>query len=408
MPKGYIKLAVKTLRSNRMRSFLTMLGIVIGVASVVVTVSIGEGVKQQVVHQINNLGPDLITVRGGKVLTRDQSGKISKVNLLNVYGNSSLSENDYSVVKSSQGIGMAVPFASINGIPRTDTKEMNNALLVATTSEAPEILNQKVEFGSFFGVGDGEKDVAVIGRRVAEELFQESVPIGRSFSVRGRTFVVYGLFEEFEANPLSPNSDYNSAIFIPYQTGKKISAGSMQIYQILVRPKDPKLTKETIKSLDTNLTSAHAGQADFTILKQDENLAIANTVLNLLTAFIGGIAAISLLVGGIGIMNIMLVSVTERTREIGLRKAVGSTNHQILTQFLVEAMLLSFSGGIFGIFVSLLANIFIRIFTPLQPVITFPIMGIALVVALAVGTFFGVTPAIKAAHKDPIESLRHD
>lgn len=406
--RGDFKHAFASIRSARWRSLLTMLGIIIGVMSVVVTVSLGEGVKQQIVGQINHQGPNLITIRPGRIVNRDDAGRIASVNLFSFFSTSALNENDLDVISNAKGVKTVVPFAALNVIPSANSKEMTNALVVATNDKVPEILSQRMGYGAFFAEDEMDKEVAIIGNRVAEKLFEEEVPIGKSITIRGRTFVVRGVFEEFETTPLSPITDYNSAIFIPYDAGKRIAGGNLQLYQVLVSAGDTKRVDSTIADISRNLQAAHAGQKDFTILKQDENLAIANRVFNLLTGLISGIAAISLVVGGIGIMNIMLVSVTERTREIGLRKAVGGTNRQILGQFLVESIILSFVGGLLGILASLLTNVLLRIFTPLQPVITWPILVIALGLALATGTFFGVMPALKAARKDPIEALRHD
>jgi putative ABC transport system permease protein len=163
-----------------------------------------------------------------------------------------------------------------------------------------------------------------------------------------------------------------------------------------------------VDAIHAALLKNHGGQEDFTVLKQDESLAVANTILNLITGLIAGIAAISLIVGGIGIMNIMLVSVIERTREIGIRKAIGATNRQILSQFMVESLVLSVVGAILGVLISIMVNYLIRIATTLTPVITLPIMVISVAVSIMVGLIFGITPALKAARKDPIEALRYE
>lgn len=406
MVTGNFKMAFDSIRSAKMRSFLTMLGIIIGVVSVVTIVSIGEGVKHQISGQISNLGPDLITIKPGKTVSRDSSGHISGVNFLTSFAGSALTENDLKVITDSPDVKTVVPLSFVTGAPRVDNKDFEQAYIFGTTDGLPEVLNQKVEYGEFFDKSEASKGVAIIGKNIAEDLFKETVPIGRSMQIRGETFIVRGVFEEFQSTSITPSADYNSAIFIPINKGKQLSNGQVNIQQVLAKPSDPDKTNSAVDGIQKRLLASHAGQNDFTILKQEDNLAIANTILNLLTGLISGVAAISLIVGGIGIMNIMLVSVTERTQEIGIRKAVGATNQQILAQFIIEAAMISFVGGLLGVLGSVFANFLIRIFTDLQPLVTFPIMIIAIGVALLVGVVFGVAPALKAARKDPIEALR--
>lgn len=404
--RGNVKMALDSIRSARWRSLLTMLGIIIGVSSVVTTVSLGEGVKQQVNGQIKHLGPDLITIRPGKNINRDQNGQIVSVNLFNSLATNTLSEKDYQALKSTPGVRAAVPMSIITGVAETEGKNYDQGLVIATTDDLPDILNQKIQFGNFFKPEDATRKTAVIGKRVAEQLFGENAPIGRDLIIRGQQFSVKGVFDEFAGTPLIPGTDYNSTIFIPYEIGKSLSGGETQIFQILVLPKSGIVVDELLKDLNLSLLASHQGQNDYTILKQSDNLAIANSVLNIITALIAGVAGISLLVGGIGIMNIMLVSVTERTHEIGVRKAIGARQSQILGQFVIEAAVLSLLGGIIGLLVSIAANGVIRVMTHLQPVINFPIMIIATSVALVVGMVFGLAPALKAARQDPIDALR--
>lgn len=406
MVTGNFKIAFDSMRSSKMRSFLTMLGIIIGVASVVTIVSIGEGVKKQISDQISHLGPDLITVRPGKTVNRDKSGHISGINFMTAFAGNALTESDLSVIQKTPSVATAVPLSFVTATPQVDQRQLPDSVVFGTTPGLPTLLNQKVEYGTFFETADSNKPVAVIGKRVAEDLFKETVPIGRSLQIRGESFVVLGVFEEFENSDLLPSTDYNSAIFIPVAAGKKLSNNQTNIQQILVKPSSPDKTDDVAAGIQTQLQSAHADQSDFTILKQEDNLEIANSILNLLTGLISGVAAISLIVGGIGVMNIMLVAVTERTQEVGVRKAVGATNHQILSQFLIEASMISLVGGLIGVVVSVIANFFIRIFTDLEPLVTLPIMGVAILVSLIVGVIFGVTPALQAARKDPIEALR--
>jgi ABC-type antimicrobial peptide transport system permease subunit len=403
-----IKMALASLKSSKWRSMLTMLGIIIGVVSVVTTVSLGEGVRQQIAGQVKHVGQDLITIRAGKTVNRDANGNIISVNLPATFASASLNEVDYYTVKNLKAVGLISPFDLVSGSIRANHHDYNQGFVVGTSSAVPELLNQKVEFGSFFSESDVNQQVAVIGQQVARDLFRENVPLGETIQLRGQNFVVRGVFEKFDSSPLAPNSNYNSAILIPFTAARQMTAGQTQIYQILVKPKDNGQTEQLASLINNALLKNHGDGADFTVLKQAETLAVANQVFNLLTGLIAGIAAISLVVGGIGIMNIMFVSVTERTHEIGVRKAVGATNRQLLNQFMTEAAVISFVGGILGVVMSFFVDFLIRVFTSLQPVITFPIMFIAVSVALLIGVFFGIAPALKAARKDPIDALRYE
>ncbi|GAC1387022.1 MAG: ABC transporter permease [Candidatus Saccharimonadales bacterium] len=402
----HVKMAFASLRSARWRSFLTTLGIVIGIVSVVTTVSIGAGIKRQITSQINLTGANLLTVRAGRTVQRDSKGAISRINLATSFNGPTMSEADYEVIAKSTGHEAVAPLSLVNGIPKVDDHEYDSAFVVATTEQLPQLLNIKVAYGSFFSDNDSVKDGAVIGQQVAERLFHQNIPVGWTFMIRNQTFRVRGILDPVASSPLMPYTDYNNVIFIPSESGKILTGGSFPIYQTIVKTK-PNQQQTALDSINSGLLQAHSGQKDFEILKGTEIFAASSQLLKLITTFVTAIASVSLLVGGIGIMNIMLVSVTERTREIGIRKAVGATNRQILMQFLTEATVLSIIGGIIGIALSFILNYFLHVFTSLQPVISWPTIGMATGVAVAVGIFFGVAPAIKASRKDPIEALRY-
>jgi putative ABC transport system permease protein len=408
MLNNNVKMALSSLKATKWRSVLTMLGVIIGVASVVTTVSIGEGLRQQVLGQIHDLGPDLITVRPGQVVSRDEAGQITGINYFKLFNTGTLSEEDWKDIDSLEAVDVAVPVNVVTGTVTYGDRTYDNGFVMATTPDVPQILHTPVAYGEFFKEGDRNDNFAVIGKRVAEELFKENVPIGKSLEIRGQSFIVRGVFDEFTTSPLVPAADYNTAVFIPYEAGSRITDRQTQILQILAQPAENTEGDDVVAAITDKLTENHGGRSDFTVLKQEENLAIANNVLTMLTALIAGVAAISLLVGGIGIMNIMLVSVTERTQEIGIRKAVGATNRQIASQFMVEAAILSLTGGFLGVLTALFFNYLLRIFTDLQPVITLPVVGVATTVALMVGIIFGTMPAVRAARKDPIEALRYN
>lgn len=403
---GNVKMALEALRSSRWRSALTMLGIIIGVVSVTTIVSLGEGAKQGVVGQINQAGDDLITVRPGRPVQRE-AANLAGANLFGIPNTGSFDTTDLGVVESVEGIKDIVPFAFVSSVANRDDHEYDQGLIIGTSPDLPKALNQEVEYGSFFSPQDANKNGAVIGKRVAEQLFKENVPVGKLFTIRGKVFVVRGVFKEFDSSPLAPHSDYNTAIFIQYDVAREMTSDT-NIFQILTRPEQPENLDQAVADITDALATAHEGQHDFAVLTQSDRLATAHQVLDTLTGFVAGIAVISLIVAGIGILNIMLVSVTERTHEIGIRKAVGATNRQIMNQFLTEAVILSLLGGILGVFLSILTNWILRIFTELTPVLTWPIMTIAVGVAVAVGIIFGTTPALKAAHKHPIDALRHE
>jgi ABC-type antimicrobial peptide transport system permease subunit len=407
--RGNLKTAFASVRSSKWRSLLTMLGIIIGIVSVVTVVSIGEGIKHQVVSQINNRGEGLITIRPGQLVNRNDKGQITGVNLFSGYATTgALSDEDVRVVERTEGIKRAVPLSTVAGPINYGGKTFTNVSVIGTTPDLPTALKQSVEFGGFFSKSDDNQNGAIIGTGIAASVFQDEVPLGSSFTFHDQEFIVRGVFKEFKNATLSLDTDFNNAIFIPYAVSKEITNNNAAIYEILALPTDPKNADKVADNVKKNLKTSHGNQEDFTLLKQNESLNVTSNILNLLTRFIGGIAAISLIVGGIGIMNVMLVSVTERMHEIGIRKAIGATSRQIMSQFLLEATVLSIIGGLIGVGMSFLLNFLLRIFTDIEPVISWQVVAIATAVSLVVGIVFGTAPALKAARKDPIEALRHE
>ncbi|HSW79231.1 MAG TPA: ABC transporter permease [Candidatus Saccharimonadales bacterium] len=407
--QGNIKMAIASLRSTKWRSLLTMLGIVIGVVSVVTVVAIGEGIKHQVGSQINQLGRDLITVRPGQLVQRSQTGAISGVALFpGATTGGSLSNQDLQTVRNTDGVQQAVPLGLVSGSVSSD-KRNTNVPVIATTSELPAILNQGLAFGSFYGsdVTD-QPNVAIVGYQAAYTMFGEHNVPGHSFNFLGQNFVVRGVFNQFDTSPLSFSTDFNNAIFIPYSTAESLTQNNLTPYEILAKPSDPTSTSSIVGNISATLRQKHQYQQRFTILQQDESLAVTNNILDLLTKLVAGVAAISLLVGGVGIMDVMLVSVAERMHEIGIRKALGATNQQILGQFMMEATVLSLTGGIIGILIAFLVDYLLHVFTDLTPYISWQVVLLATFVSLMVGVVFGSIPALKAARKDPIDALRND
>ena len=408
--KGDIKTAFHTLRRNKARSLLTMLGVIIGVTSVVTVVSIGEGVKQQVNAQTEHLGKDLITIRPGQLLNQSVSSQLGGNDLLgNVSRVGALSNQDINTVFKTPGVASSVTHSLVtSNVISSESKRPYNALVIGTNALLPTMLHQGLEFGSFFSDNQTSVNNVIIGSHVAQVLFTENVPLGQTITILGQQFVVEGIFNDFQPAPISIDVDFNNAVFIPYTAAEQITNNDSPIYEILARPQSVNQTNLVANNIRSSLLAAHGGQHDFTVLEQSQTLAVTDNILNLLTALIGGVAAIALLVGGIGIMNVMLVSISERMHEVGIRKAVGATNRQILTQFITEAAVLSFSGGFIGVLLSLIVDICLRILTNIAPLITWQIVALAFIVSVGIGLLFGSIPALQAARKDPIEALRNE
>jgi putative ABC transport system permease protein len=403
---GHLKSGLDSLRGAKLRSFWTVLGVIIGVTSVITIVSIGEGIKQQVGGQIHHLGQNIIIVRPTQLI--GGSGANSETNAisgLNV--TSQLNVKDIDVISRTPGVTASAPLTVLSGTARGD-RSYNGGFVIGTTSDLPGLLNQSMTYGGFFSSDDNGGNVAILGQHASEELFNEDVPLGRTITFHGQSFIVQGIFNQFTSAPLSQQADFNNAIFIPNDVAESLSKNTAPTYEVLARPDSARHSAGVITRLEQALNKAHGGTSGLAVISGNQNLTSSGNILELLTRLVAGVAGISLLVAGIGIMNVMLVSVTERRHEIGIRKAVGATNRQIMGQFMIEAGVLSLSGGIVGIVLALIINVALRVATDLQPVISWDIVLLASGVSLLVGIVFGTLPAIKAAYKDPIEALRSE
>jgi putative ABC transport system permease protein len=405
LSRGHLKAGLDSVRNAKLRSFWTMLGVIIGVSSVITVVAIGEGIKHQVEGQIHHFGDNFITVRPEQ-LTVGSGSSGSSLLPSGFQISKPLAAKDVAIVSATPGLHATAPLTLVPGKLTSENKQYANSYVIGTSPALPSLLNQSLAFGAFFDDQDLGTNVAVLGHDAADRMFDDDVPLGRSFDFHGQTFIVRGIFNKFTNAPLSQQADFNSAVFIPNDVAEALTNETAPTYEILARATQTSAAKDIANGIQKRLDGSHGGDSGFTVLTGDESLEANDSVLTLLTRLIAGVAAISLLVGGIGIMNVMLVSVTERVHEIGIRKAVGATNRQILSQFIVESTLLSLTGGIIGIIIAILIDIGLRVSTSLEPVITWQIVAIATSVSLLVGIIFGTVPAFKAARKDPIDALR--
>lgn len=398
-------MAIASLRGARWRSSLTIFGVIVAVVPVLMILGIGEGVKRQVLAQVQELGPDIVTIRAGDVT--DQGKPLEQLSMLsNSTSIATLTAEDWRIVQGSETVKEAAPVGMVSGVVKVNEKESSNTKVVATTEPLKDLLHLKVQHGDFLDDDLYGHNTAVIGRGAAESLFDEGVPLGRSFEFRGETYIVRGVLQRSSSTPLSTYAELNDSIIISYQNAKSVTGSEPPVYQVVASARDTATPRDVVRDVTKDLRAKHGGVKDFSVLTQAESVRIVTSVFQLVTALIVGVAVITLLVSGISIMNIMLVSVAERMHEIGIRKAIGATQRQILDQFMIEALLLSSVGGVIGVIISFAVSYVLRVTTSLAPVITWEAAILVLLITTVVGAIFGSIPAMKAARKDPIDALR--
>ncbi|HSX30805.1 MAG TPA: ABC transporter permease [Candidatus Saccharimonadales bacterium] len=393
------RLAYRNLRATKARSFLTMLGIIIGVMAVILVICIGQGVKHQIADELGRYGKNVFLVQPGP-----PGGGGSLLTGLTNTNSSLLTENDLRTVRATKGVADAVPLSTVSGSVTGDFT-VQSPFIIATTPEFSNVINQPMQAGGFF---DGDTSGVVLGVNIAQKLFNDNNPLGQALVWHGQRFLVAGVFKDFNAPPFSLEANFNDAIFISYSAAQKLSGTVLGIYQILAKADGSAQTAQVIMTVGSKLVAAHNGARDVNVAPAAAADSKSDQAIHLLTLLVAGAAIIALIVGGVGIMDVMLVSVTERMYEIGIRKAIGATNRQILRQFVAEAFVLSALGACVGVFLSCVAVGLLRAYTSLEAVLVWQVLVLAPIVAVAIGLFFGTMPAIKAARKDPIEALRHD
>jgi putative ABC transport system permease protein len=404
----HLKSGIDSVRNAKFRSFWTMLGVIIGVTSVITVVGLGEGIKQQVGGQIHHLGQNLITIRPAQLTAGGSPSSSNSAAITGLSVNGTLGIGDINLVSTTKGVAASAPLTITSGTVSNGRQVYRDGFMIGTSSQLPSLLNQSMAYGSFFSRQDSGNNVAVLGQHASEAMFDEDVPLGRSFMFHGQTFTVSGIFNEFTTLPLSQQINLNNAIFIPNAVAESLTNNTAPTYEILARPAVGQSSAVVMARIRSILDQAHGGQSGLSVAPGNQDVTASGDILGLLTRLVAGVAAISLLVGGLGIMNVMLVSVSERTHEIGIRKAVGATDRQILGQFMIESSLLSLSGGVIGVALAFLIDVSIRALTDVQPSISWQIVVLAAGVSFMVGLTFGTIPAVKAARKNPIEALRNE
>jgi len=399
-----VRIALRALRRNPMRTLLTALGVIIGVGAVIAMVSIGTGAKMQVEAQIASLGQNVILVMAGGVT---RGGVFSGMG-----GAGTLKVEDAEAIRNEvEGVAGVSPEVRVSAQVTAGSANWNTSIY-GESEEYFELRRWPIEDGGPFGPADVRSGnrVAVLGKTVVKELFGETSAVGQTIRIRGVPFVVTGVLSSKGSNFFGQDQD--DTVIVPYTTAMRRLFGITALRSIQISAIKESLVQPVLDQTTALLRQRHripeGRDDDFHVHTQQELAEMATSTAKIMTTLLGSIAGVSLLVGGIGIMNIMLVSVTERTREIGIRLAVGAKRRDILMQFLIEAVTLSVGGGIVGVLLGLGASVVISrqmnwpTQTPAESVM------LAFLFSAAVGIFFGFYPARRASRLDPIEALRYE
>ena len=382
-----LKGALKNILSNKLRSALTMLGLIIGIASVIILVGIGNGTSNKVKSQVQSLGTDILTL---SIQSEDSSLEYSQIeDILNI-----------------QNVEAASPYKTVSGTVKRENSTSQRASIIATTNSYMDVTNLTISSGRLLSAIDLENNskVCLLGNDIASTLFSLSNPVGQDIKINGDNYKVIGVLTAV-GNTMGNNVD--DMIIIPFTTAKYLGSDT-SINNLYIKVQDESNIDITTNIIEKYITNTLGITTDyFSVSSQDSMLEAAESVNNTLSLLLGGIASISLIVGGIGVMNVMLVSVTERTKEIGIRKALGAKRSDILVQFLIEALVLCICGGIIGVILGISIGMLLGqmgyTFTPS----TF-IVIIAFLSSGVIGTVFGIFPANKASKLNPIDALHTD
>jgi putative ABC transport system permease protein len=398
-----LRVAFQSIRANKLRSMLTMLGIIIGVAAVIAMVALGTGAQRAIEERINNLGANLLTIFPGQSFTRGVAS-----------GNRvSLTVDDAEALqRDAQLLSAIVPEMTSSQQLKYGNKNLN-VNIVGTTPNYAEVRNYEVTHGRMFTVGDDEarQRYAVLGAAVPGMMeMNPAALIGQTITLRGIPFEIIGVLSVKGSQGSWNNPD--EQVLIPLQTARFRVFGSDRIRSLSVQVADGVPLEQGMVDIERVLRREHkirpGGENDFQIRNQQEILATQQAATQVFTILLASIAGVSLMVGGIGIMNIMLVSVTERTREIGIRKALGATPANILLQFLIEALVLCLVGGLIGIMLGSGVSVALAKWQQWNMAVSPGAVALAFLFSAAVGLFFGIVPARRAAKLDPIQALRYE
>ena len=403
--KTHYKLAKTAIKENRTRSFLTCLGIAIGVASIILILSLMGSISNLIKTEVNEIGADLIVVRPNS--TKDSvTSLVDELTSANSFQSSSLAISDVDAIAKVEDVAAVAPIATSVNTIASEKNTFSSVPVLGTNSDFIKIEPLALRYGAFL-TEENEESSVVLGHTLSLALFNTiNSTVGKTVTIMGQKFMVVGVLDEIEKSINFDNIDFDNSLIMNVKSLDKLT-GSAQIQQINVKAANTDSLPKITDNIKEALTNQKLGDQNFSVAYGDQITHPASSLFSIVSGMLTLVAAISLVVGGIGVMNIMLVSVSERNHEIGVRKAVGASSRNILMQFLFEALILSILGGIFGLILGYFLAFIISTITPFAPYISWEIVLITLLTTLAVGIIFGIYPALKAAAKNPIDSLKH-
>ena len=395
------RLAVGSLRAHRTRSLLTTLGVVIGVFIIALVLIVSDGLHASISRQSQELDNNILLIRP----STDGATGMEAFSPLRVLNATTLSNKDVAAVAKIVGEDNVAPMMFLGSTTKSGSTSYDNITTVASSHNLQKILDLKMQSGDWFSAQESSRNWVILGNKLAAGLIGTEYVMDQTVQIKGQTFTVIGILEKTDQPVSLAGVDIDKAAFISMENGTKFTNKTEQIGQIVVRAENTDLTK-----LSQEITSAlnvnHLDGSEISVMQADEVVSASLGWLSTITTGALIFASVSLLVGGIGIMNIMLVSVAERIREIGIRKAVGATKRQILDQFLLEALIMTLSGAVIGLALAYAIGYLVGLQFSLPLTFSWWIFAISLGAPLAVGLFFGLWPAIHASRQDPIVALR--
>ena len=408
MIRTNIHLALASLRASKLRSLLTMVAVIIGVSSFVIVTSTVDGLRNSTISEINDLGGNLVSVVSGDVIVEDEEGNES-FNFIAGQGVSTITQEDLETIQSIEGIESVAPLELLDGSVFRGDQQLQGAFIIATNEDYPIAFSHNVSDGTFLMDASQTGRFAVVGSGVVDELFAGELSLGSRITVKGTDFTVVGVMED-QNNTLAElfGFNQNNSVYISTASATELTGTPPAFSEIDLQLSDDVDPNAVIAEIEARILENHNGEVDFSVLKQDQLVGLIDSLLGTIKIAGQFLSFIMLFVAAIVILLIMLITVRERTREIGIRKSIGATNSNILVQFLTEAIVISWVGSFIGLVLGYLLGLIVQNQADLTPQYSLNTILVLVVISTGVGVIAGVGPAWLAARRDPVESLRHE